>query len=608
MVNTVKIDTRLIDLPWTTSTNYRFDIEEGFTREVGGNRSPSKSQLSVLTATTFASGPTITDVVSPPYNATGVYDTTASFNFTHGALAKTNAIYNIYLNQKIGSTGTLIATIGTTSSRVTSVATSVEVNLLGLIDQQRTYYLTGDENAFEDMFRFQATGAISESRLKFTTGVGALITSTIPAANTSTRYPIAILTYDRSALTAQSANYKLYTSTGTLVTTIAGTDSKVSISTGTVSINLKDHLQPNRSYYINAEEGVVKDSIQFSSVSVTSTTTVKIVTGSYISGAPTLTINNPTDTGSIWMNSTLIAASDLLGVTRIYNRSTGALVRTITLPNIDRIKYFYGQGLAMNETHIAISETSFTASPPVASKTYVYLLSNGSLLHTLTNGTADLAGAQLDMNSTHLLIPNGQQINVVSLSSGTVTYQYGVNSNVLLTADRGAISDSYIVYYQTDSGNYLYVHSATTGEFLRRIVINVPESINISNTHAIVSSAYQSPSVPATATVYRLSDGATIYTVTDEDQGSSGVQDNDITNEYFANGDTTGVGIVNIYSMTTGQLILKLDNPNIPFGTATNNQDFGSKLILNGSNILVGYDDNNSEIFTNNLISKFDIV
>jgi len=271
MANTIKIDPRLI-LPWTTGTQYRVVVTEGLVNEVGNNRTPSPFTTSTIS--TFQNVPTVVSTV-PANAATEGFLSTATLTYTRPLYISTGT-NNFYLYQEAGATDTLIATIPTTSTRVTQVGKTVTVSLRDLLVPERTYYLTADANLYTDLFKFNTPAITNDTIFKYTPGPAADIISITPTYGQENSFVnSATITYNRS-LSVQTGNYYLNsTATGVVRTFDVTTLPVVTGTNSIVRITFPDLNLPEGEYFLTNDQGVFKDQHNFPILAVNNNSEMK---------------------------------------------------------------------------------------------------------------------------------------------------------------------------------------------------------------------------------------------------------------------------------------------------------------------------------------------
>jgi hypothetical protein len=259
MANTIRIDTRLLQVNWTTATTYRLALGAGLVQEVGNNRSFSAAQSNAKTFTTFNSGPTIS-AVTPAVSTTNSFVTTATITFNRTIYDK--AAENFYLYKEVDGTDELIATLNTASSRVTRAENTVTIDLKNLVDSSSTYYLQSSNALFTDMFNFPNEN-LSETKFKYTTGRPNIDDVTPDFGTTGSFVTTATISYDRN-IKKRSGNFYLYkegVGSDTLVQTFSTSSAKVVVDGDDVSIDLRYLLNGESTYYITSDYGALDDQI-----------------------------------------------------------------------------------------------------------------------------------------------------------------------------------------------------------------------------------------------------------------------------------------------------------------------------------------------------------
>ena len=216
---------------------------------------------------------------------------------------------------------------------------------------------------------------------------------------------------------------------------------------------------------------------------------------------------------------------------------------------------------------------------------YIYDVTDGSLLHTLTNQNDYNTGAQDNF---------GEAV--------------AIGGNYALVCAPGEDS-------ATGNGvGKAYVYDVTTGNYLR--TIDNPNAyggdnfdlfgrgnnpIGIAGDYAVVGALNEDDadgSGSGKAYVFDLTDGSTLYTLDNPDAYGTGADDRfgqsaDISTDYIVIGapreeDAGGTrsGKAYIFSMADGSLLHTLDNPNA-YDTSTNDF-FGISVAVDGNNVMVG--------------------
>jgi hypothetical protein len=332
------IDIRQLDLPLEVGKSYRFDVEEGLTREVGNNRSPSQPRINFETIDTITQAVIVsTNPVAGALSFTDPVNTSITFD---RVVYKNSG--NLYLYQ-VG--GTLLRTIPVADADIilsTSTAT-VGLNLLGDINRSTDYYINFDGSSFNDNWFINATTVTNTSTFYFKTGVGPIVSSVSPVVNTTNSYVTsATLTYNGAiSINPISKNFYVYRKDGgsdTLIGTVANNNARVNtVGTNSVRINLTGIVDSERTYYVTAELAVIKGSNQFDSEAIADDTVFKYSTGvgsTVTNTIPSnLTTNTNTSSYSLVFNKGRTVKNT--GNFYLYKKGTvDELVSTIPVANI----------------------------------------------------------------------------------------------------------------------------------------------------------------------------------------------------------------------------------------------------------------------------------
>ena len=272
------------------------------------------------------------------------------------------------------------------------------------------------------------------------------------------------------------------------------------------------------------------------------------------------------------------------GKAYIFNMTTGALVHTLNNPNAYGTPYgdSFGQSVAISDNYAIVGATGEQATAGIyAGKSYIFNVSTGTLVHTLNNPNVS-STAQYDQFGYSVAISGNYAIvsSKRESSSGTEpswAYIYNVTTGALLYTltnpnptgtiaydyfgNSVAISGNYAIvgsYGEDDAGSVnpgkAYIFNVTTGALVH--TLNNPNaygtsdddnfgwSVAISGNYAIVSAS------------------------SEDDAGGS------------------GSGKAYIFNVSTGTLVHTLNNPNA-FGTSSGD-GFGNSLAISGNYAIVG--------------------
>jgi hypothetical protein len=332
------INIRDLGIPFEAGKSYRIDIDEGLTKEVGNNRSPSQPRPNFQTFDTITQAVIVS--TNPVAGALAFVDP-ANTSITFDRVVYKDA-GNLYLYK---GDNTLLRTIPVGNADIilsTSTAT-VGLNLLGDINRSTDYYITFDGSSFNDNWFINATTVTNTSTFYFKTGLGPVVSSVSPAFNTTGSYvTTASLTFNRTiSINPTSKNFYVYRkdqSGDTLISTISNSDSKVSISgTNTVKLNLSQIVDSDRTYYITAQPAVILGSNLFDSEEFSDENTFKYSTGigaTVINTTPAnLVTNTNTSSFSLTYNRGIITKNS--GNYYLYKKGvTDELISTIPVSSV----------------------------------------------------------------------------------------------------------------------------------------------------------------------------------------------------------------------------------------------------------------------------------
>lgn len=160
----VQIDTSKINnIPWTTSSNYRITIEEGFVREASGNRLVNPEITFENTVTSFSNNPIIS-VYHPSYN-NFTRDPIVRLSTNRGAIYNSTVSGNFYLFKD----GVVLSTITNTSTNVSYVNGYINLDLSNILTTSSNYHIQCDGNIAQDLFNFKTQSINDNSVIKFIT-------------------------------------------------------------------------------------------------------------------------------------------------------------------------------------------------------------------------------------------------------------------------------------------------------------------------------------------------------------------------------------------------------------------------------------------------------
>lgn len=298
-----------------------------------------------------------------------------------------------------------------------------------------------------------------------------------------------------------------------------------------------------------------------------------------------------------------------------------------------------GTGVAISGNYAIISgyregETAGTLS----GKAYIYNITTGSLLRTLSNpnpyGTvaSDNFGACVAISGNYAVVTAHQEDDASGTNSGKAYIFDVTTGNLLYTINNPnpygtsqtdqfgqtlAMSGNYAVigsYLEddasgTDSGK-VYVYDVTTGTLLRTISNPNPygtsvsdyfgQTVSISDNYVVVGASQEdeaSGTGSGKAYIFSLSTGSLLYTLNNPNAYDTVTGDGFGTS--VATTDTYAIvsapfedeaagltsGKVYVFDVTTGSLLRTISNPNA-YDTVANDS-FGTRLAISGNYLLV---------------------
>ena len=392
IATTITIDPRLL-VSWGTGSSYTIRITSNFVTEDGNNYSPSP--VISQTITTPVSGP----YVIASYPPTGSTATVISPSLTYNTPVHiSTATSNFYLYNNTGNT--LVATIPSTSTRISVTGTTISFNLVDLVQGNTVYYITADANIFYDTFNFLSPAFSGNTTLKFNPGNGPVFVSATPTYGQSGSFVgTATLNYDL-LFTPHSGNYYIRNSTG-IVKTISTSSSSFKYTGTTVTLTFLDVPLPEDDYYITNDNGVVWDANHLYTPAITDNSKIKwsnltisnMTTRNYV-------VNSAT---SIFTTSTPIVLDVDVSTATSYTFSLASDQGTFTSTNggsyISGKWVLSGTKTAINNALSTIQFNSSFTSTYI--NTFTYALSKAGT--TLVNKTLPILGS-MQSNSIPITI------------------------------------------------------------------------------------------------------------------------------------------------------------------------------------------------------------
>lgn len=425
----------------------------------------------------------------------------------------------------------------------------------------------------------------------------------IPVYQSTTRYPLVILNYDRPLLynSTNTTNYYLY-SENTLTQTIASTSTRVSKTTGTVKINLFGLLNTSTSYNIRADQGVFRDIFSLKSNAISDDSFIKFsMSSTYISLAPFKDIETVFAASeyrggmSTAIGTNLIAVStvaypwtdtsDIKSNVRIFNTSGNFLYE---IQNPLSHDFRFGISLAMTDSKLIVGATH-TSGSNTNGKIVIYNI-NTSSFTTATTITGPLGsdislryfGGKIAYNGSKFITLANERYHLYS-DAGTLLRTHNspeaTGSQVGTSAFRSpnitpvAINSTLYAYHAVDTDGFkVYIKNIESGsdvytlDVILDFNINEPGrfSLEMDETYIMVGDY-----VSKNCKIYSLATGSLVYTINSPETspGSFGLYVK-MTNDYFMIGDpsyseVTGYpkGKIYLFGKNDGLLKKIIDNP-----------------------------------------------
>ena len=317
--------------------------------------------------------------------------------------------------------------------------------------------------------------------------------------------------------------------------------------------------------------------------------------------------------------------ADDAGAAYIFNAATGTLLHYLTHPNVSvsrGIEGNMGWSVAIKGNYAAVG-ASYDASVDNATgsgSVYVYNVTTGALLYTLTRGEAyGRFGVSVSISDSHIIVGSHVGAYIYNLSDGSLLHALSnPNVNTTSTADyfgmAVAIDGNYAVvgapyeegslYGEKTNAGQAYLFNVTTGAKLYNL-----QPVNDSNTvqaGAIFGSAvaisgdYCIVGAPnwdnnpanvgdnnGRVFVFSASTGARLHTIVDIFPAASMFLGSCLSTDGSVLVAGGGIrDIMYLYDLSDGSLINTINNPNSYGGAA--GDDFGTTVSISGNKLIVG--------------------
>lgn len=392
MANKINIDPRLL-LPWSTGTQYRIQVTQGLVIEEGNNRTPSPAITNSKTFTTPTERPKVVSV-SPVIGSTTV---TSTATLTYNRVLYPNTGTNFYLYRETTSTSDLlVATIPSTSTRITKVGRNVSISFRDLLTPDFRHYLTADQGVYEDLFNFQSDAITTSTVFNYVPGPGAEILTVTPSFGQTNQFVNNVnISYNKNISRINTGNYYLnYNSSGTVRTFAVSSSSIVVNTTGSsVQISFADSVLPEGEYYITNDGGVFTDQHNFPYPEVYDSSEIKWFNTS-ISNMDTVRYKGEAPYAVFTTTNPRVLDIDLNTATQ-YTFTLEAPIGEFSSPlgGTDAGSYWTFTGTKTQINNLIESIVFTTNNQENPPSTYTYSLSKNGV--TLVNKTKDLLGIVL---------------------------------------------------------------------------------------------------------------------------------------------------------------------------------------------------------------------
>ncbi|MEY4157773.1 MAG: hypothetical protein RL743_268, partial [Actinomycetota bacterium] len=427
-------------------TAYHVLVDAGAFKDSANNDYAGISLATTLNFTSLVdtTAPTLSSR-SPSQAATNVVETSdIVLTFSEGVVA--GAGKNITIKKY--SDDSILETIPATDSKVTISGTTVTINPASRLGSSTMYYVLVDNGAFKDAAGNNYTGITSKTSYYFTArldNINPTLASSAPADNATGVAVNAniVLAFDEPVTAVTAKNITIYKGADDSVfETIGATNSKVTISGTTVTINPAGTFDSFTDYYVLIDSGAFKDAVNLNYGGITSKTALNFV--SLDTSFPFVASSSPADdvTGvSRTANIVLTFSETVTAVSGKYitikRTSDDSLVETI----------------AANDSNVGVSGAVVTIDPSSTfdySTSYYVFLDVGAFKDVSNNDSSGIADSTT-LNFTTLadvVAPTlssstpaddatgvSQTANIVLTFSETVTGVSGKNVSIRRSSD-----------------------------------------------------------------------------------------------------------------------------------------------------------------------------
>ena len=327
------------------------------------------------------------------------------------------------------------------------------------------------------------------------------------------------------------------------------------------------------------------------------------------------------------------------GKAYIYNRHSGILIHTLSLPTVPGFanSISFGGSVSISDNYAIVGAPGVSTSTFVtySGRAYIYNVTTGALIHTLINpnvyppADGDQFGTSVAISGNYAIIGAPYEDESGIADTGKVyIYNVTTGSRIYTLNNPNSSAGDYFGITVAISGNYAivgtpneiggsgaaYIYNVITGTLAHTLYNPNPytgtgsdqfgTSVAISDNYAIVGAPYEDvpPSGPTfSASTLDFSNNGTRYVITfvgTTNWSLIGAPSPFVGKVFTKSGSTQfGTGQVQlfngensgkayIYNVTTGALVHTLNNPNA-YGTE-DNDNFGTSVAISGNYAIVG--------------------
>jgi phage host-nuclease inhibitor protein Gam len=331
------------------------------------------------------------------------------------------------------------------------------------------------------------------------------------------------------------------------------------------------------------------------------------------------------------------------GKAYIFNVTTGELVSTLNNPNAYSTSAYdgFGYAVAISGNYAIVSAyAEDDAGGTDSGKAYIFNVTTGALVWTLNNpnpystSANDFFGNAVAISGNYAIVgafaeddangSNSGKAYIFNVTTGDLVWTlnnpnaYSTSSNDIFSYLAVSISGNYAIvgaYGEDDAGGFssgkAYIFNVTTGALVWTLnnpnaystssADNFGYAVSISGNYAIVGAPQEddaSGGDTGKAYIFNVTTGQLVWTLNNPNAYLNNGSDNfgnavSISGNYaivgaYLEGDTqgTGSGKAYIFNVTTGQLVLTLNNPNA-YSTGVND-NFGYAVAISGNYAIVG--------------------